>query len=94
MDYVNLFPHKNLSDQWQRVEEAEECAVTLHNWDVWQVVDLESVSHVSKSASVVLELVRDEDNLVTAFYEALSQLVTVSLNSSEFRESKVSAEQD
>lgn len=76
------------------MEEAQECAVSLQYRDVWQVVHFQSVSHVSKSTSFVLEFVGDEGDFVTAFYKTLGKLVPVRLYSSEFWKREVGTEQN
>ena len=94
MDDVNMLTNQNLSDQGQRVEHRQEGDVSLEDWELRDVVDLEPVSHMAETAPGVLELICYKANLVPSFYEALSQLVAVSLNSTKLREGEVGADKN
>ena len=65
----------------------------MKNWSLRDVVDFETVGHVSDAISRTLILVRDEAYLVSPFDETLGQLITVGFNASEFRKSKIRADE-
>ena len=94
VDDVDLFPDEDLSDDGEGVDEGQEDRLARDKRDLRDVVDLETVGHVSNSKSVVLELVGDETDVVSALNEALSDLVAVGLDSSELRECKICADKD
>lgn len=58
------------------------------------VVHFHTVSHVSDATSLVLEAIGQKSNIVTSLHQALTKLVAVSLNSTKFRECKISADQN
>ena len=84
MHDVDVLSDENLTDQRERVEEAEERNVSLCRWNVWKVVHFHSVSHVSQSTSLIFKFVGHKNHFMPAFDQALRQLVCVRLNSTEF----------
>jgi hypothetical protein len=58
------------------------------------MVYFHSVSHVSNTSSITLELVGDEANFVATLNQALSELVTMGFDTSELWEGEVGANHD
>ena len=56
------------------------------------MVHFHSVGHVAHATSCSLEFIRNEGYFVAAFYEALPELVSVCLNSTEFWKGEVCAD--
>ena len=57
------------------------------------VIDFHAVGHVSHAGSLVLELISEEGDAVAALHQALSQLITVSLDTAKLGERKVGDDQ-
>jgi len=94
MHYVHLLAHQDLAYERQGVEERDEGDVSVAHRHLGYVVDLHSVSHSAHTAPRALKLISNERNLVAPFYEALAQLVAVSLHAAKLGKRKVRAYQD
>lgn len=57
------------------------------------MINLHTVCHVPDAAPCALELISDKCYFVAALYQALTELVPVRLNSAEFREGEVRADE-
>ena len=92
MHDVDLFSEKDLADERHRVEERDESNITITDWLVWYVIHFHSIRHVAYSTPYTLELIGNKSYFVTAFYQALAQLVSMCLDASKFWKGKVCAD--
>ena len=81
---VDMFSDENLSDKRDDEKGSYGRDISIDNWEERQVVDLDSICHVSDALSDVFVAVRDYYHLVSSLDQALGQLIAVGLNSSKF----------
>jgi len=65
----------------------------LDDWKLRDMVDFQSIRHMTETASRVLELVCYKADFVPSFDEALGELVTMSLDSTELWEGEIGTEE-
>ena len=68
---INMFSHKNLTYERQRVPKRKKSNISLHDWEMWQMVHLHAIGHIPDTSSITLKLVGDESDFVPALDQAL-----------------------
>ena len=63
----------------------------MKNWSLWDIVDFETVCHVSDAFSGILILICDEANLVSPFDKTLGKLIAMGFYASKFWKCKIRA---
>jgi hypothetical protein len=66
MNNVDVFSYENLTYQWNVTEEREEGNISSKSWQMRQMVNFHSVSHVPYSAPTILEFIGQKANFMAS----------------------------
>ena len=94
VNYLDLFSENDLAYERQWIEKCNKSDITVAHWLVWDMIHFHSIGHVADTTPGTLEFICYESYFVTAFYQALTELIPVSLDAAELWEGEVSANKD